>query len=568
MTTRPFSLRSTASQLLRFIVYVANHFRLLFYTIITLTFLALALQYLATSLMIPLTTTTMANGRVFKFWAAVAHELNLPPSGRSWIWMFFIVMCIRVMLGFLLTVATTALGKRVHRTFGNGVFRHVLSGEPMGRIYARSVGHYITLAGDDTFRCGTIISSLMLATVGLSSALVSLIVLYQLSASFFWDLAGFLSVCAVVIILMLRYIVRLNVSSNLLSRELSTSFVESLNSLRSIRAFLGESIVAARYADQFDRYVKKLIQIESLKSAIRTFPAVLLLLIGAWIARPGSISHLAETGLFAFVVIVVSVFTALGQMIAACMLLITDLRALHDIDSVINAVQPIAIANKTTSDIALPIRHLRLLNIKFSYPGRFPIFHGSNFRFEIGRTYAVVGPSGTGKSTLADIMLGLVELQEGEVSANNGQVLSQPMRTRILLVEQQPRIFSTTLRDNLLFGADAPDEALWTALQSVNLHDFVRNMPGGLDAVLAYQGENFSGGQRQRIGIARALVRNPEVLILDEATSALDSETRDVVMRTVKQQMRHGILIFITHDAAIAEIADEVIELSLGKANI
>ena len=142
-------------------------------------------------------------------------------------------------------------------------------------------------------------------------------------------------------------------------------------------------------------------------------------------------------------------------------------------------------------------------------------------------------------------------------------------RTCFMLVEQQPKIFSTTVKANLLFGIKASDEELYAALESVNLESMVRALDKGLETQLTYLGENFSGGQRQRLGIARALLRKPEVLILDEATSALDAATRIEVVSKLRERMRGGIIIFITHDPEIAALADEVLpigELSAEKS--
>jgi ATP-binding cassette subfamily B protein len=135
-----------------------------------------------------------------------------------------------------------------------------------------------------------------------------------------------------------------------------------------------------------------------------------------------------------------------------------------------------------------------------------------------------------------------------------------------MLVEQQPKIFSSSVKENLLMGLQASDAELYAVLEIVNLDGMVRSLEAGLDTRLTYLGENFSGGQRQRLGIARALLRNPDVLILDEATSALDPETRIHVVAKLRERMRDGIIIFITHDEEIAAMADEVLKIEKGEA--
>lgn len=561
MIATPFSLGAVFTQTARFVRFVAVKFPE-FYSVLVLSVVALALDYLAMSLMIPLASPVMSSGVAGHFWSQFAQLVGFQPGMRIWVWLFFVLMSARLGLAYVHTVATTVLGKRVHRLLSERVFHHVVAGEPLGEIYSRSIGHYITLAGDDTFRCGTIISSLLQASVGMLTAAITMVVLYQFSPAYFWGVTLFLGVSAFSICLILRLLVRLTVSSNLLSRELNTAFIESMNALRSIRALAGEYIVTTRYSDQITRYVRQLVRIESLKAGMRSFPAIVLLLTAAWLIRPGAEMSESEVSLFAVTVIVIRVFTALGQVIVAGTLLVSDLRALHDIDAVIGVAEDnLSPPTQQGPHVAERIITLELHDIDFAYPGRSLLFHSANFRFEAGMTYAVVGPSGTGKSTLADLLLGLVEPQRGELRVNGKPRAATCLRDQVLLVEQQPRIFSTTLRDNLLFGVEASDEVLWDALELVDLARNVRSMPDGLDTVLTYQGENFSGGQRQRIGVARALLRRPDVLVLDEATSALDTATREILLANVVNRMRDGIVLFITHEPTIAARADVVVDL-------
>lgn len=562
MKASSFTLNSVFTQTARFLLFVVRRFPA-FYVLLVLSVVALALEYIATSLMIPLASSGLSSSAMVGFWTDIANRAGLKPGMLTWMWLFFLLMGARLCLGYVLTVATTMLGKRVHRSLSDNVFRHVVAGEPLTEIYSRSIGHYITLAGDDTFRCGTIISSLLQAGLGLLTALITMVVLYQFSPVYFFGVTLFLLVCSVSIGLMLGRLVRLSVSSNLLSRELNTAFVESINSIRSIRALAGEHLVTTRYSDQIGRYVLQLVKIESLKAGMRLFPAIVLLLSAAWLTRPGASLSLDEASLFAATVIVIRVFAALGQVVAAGMLLVTDLRALHDIDAVIGFAEDKLLKPASGMRSSPPqIRTLQLSGINFAYPGRPLLFRDANFSFEAGRSYAVVGPSGTGKSTLADLLLGLVDPQRGELRVNGKRQDASSLRNQILLVEQQPRIFSTTLRDNLLFGSTASDDALWDALELVELAESVRSMPQGLDTVLSYQGENFSGGQRQRIGVARALLRYPDVLVLDEATSALDSATREKMLLNITRCMRNGILLFITHDPSITSRVDKVVDLA------
>lgn len=555
------SLKSIAAQIFVFSVYVARRFKL-FYVVLALTLLVLALEYVATSLMIPMAPgQSGGNSVITEAWVAIAGRLNLEPSSRTWLWLFFLVMIARLVLGYILSVLTTWLGKRVHETLSGKVFGHILLDEPMSRVYTRSVGHYITMAGDDTFKSGTIVSSLLQASVGFLTAMVGMVVLYQFSVQAFTGVILFLGLCMVAIGFLLRHVLRLNGRATNVSRELGTTFVEALNSLRSIRSLHSERFVMSTYAAQIHAYVRMLLGIDAIKMGVKSFPAIFLLTLGVIGLRPGAEVTMSDAALFAATIIIIRIFASLGQFVTAGSQLITDIRAVKDIGGLINLAEAGPVVLLSHADLS--IKSLALQHVSFGYGDRGTVLSDVSFRFEAGNAYAIVGPSGAGKSTLADILLGLTVPDRGVILVNDGRMPIEAARNRFMLVEQQSKIFSTTLKENLLLGVDVPDEELFSAMELVNLDGMVRSLDKGMDTRLTYLGENFSGGQRQRLGIARALIRKPEVLILDEATSALDPVTRTEVVSKLRAYMRHGIIIFITHDAEIAELADEV--LSIGQ---
>lgn len=553
------SIAAIAEQIARYAWFVARNFRA-FYLVVALTLLVLMLEYLATSLMIPLAPGQAAAGSpVTRAWAGVAGQLGLEPVTRTWLWLFFLVMLIRLVLGYALSVLSTWLGKRVHETLSGKVFEHILLLEPMGRVYTRSVGHYITMAGDDTFKSGTIVSSLLQSAVGFFTALVGMVVLYQFSPLVFAGVMLFLLTSMAVIAFLLRRVVRVNNRAVNLSRELGTTFVEALNSLRSIRSLHGERFVMGAYAAQIHAYIRMLVEMDAIKTGVKAFPAIVLLLLAAIALRPGAAVDMSDAALFAGTIIIIRVFASLGQMVTAGSQLLTDIRAIKDIGALVALAQEKQAAPGLAATV--PVRAVDLKNVSFGYGDRGRVLDGVSFRFEAGRTYAIVGPSGAGKSTLADILLGLSVPDSGTVNVNDSNLSLDVARARFMLVEQQPKIFSTTVKDNLLLGVSASDDALYAALETVNLDRMVRALGQGLDTRLTYLGENFSGGQRQRLGIARALIRQPDVLILDEATSALDPVTRVEVVAKLRERMREGIIIFITHDPEIAALADEVLPI-------
>lgn len=541
--------------------FVAHRFRT-FYLVLALTAVVLILEYVATSLMIPMAPGPAATtSAVTVFWAKTALWLGLEPVTRTWLWLFFMVMVGRLLLGYVLSVLTTWLGKQVHETLSGKVFSHLLLLEPMGRVYTRSVGHYITMAGDDTFKSGTIITSLLQSAVGFFTAMVGMIVLYQFSPPAFAGVVVFLALSLLAVGVLMRHVLRVNALAVQLSRELGTTFVEALNSLRSIRSLHGEHFVIAAYASQIHAYIRMLVQLDAVKTGVKTFPAIVLLLVAVLVLRPGAQVDVSDAALFAGTLIVIRVFASLGQMVTAGSQLLTDIRAVKDIGTLVEMAQETQSLPLVPTGIR--VHSLDLNDVTFGYGDRGRVLDHVNFRFEAGHTYAIIGPSGAGKSTLADILLGLSTPDSGRILVNADQIPLEVARARFMLVEQQPKIFSSTVRENLLLGADASEEVLHSALDTVNLRDMVGTLELGLDTRLSYLGENFSGGQRQRLGIARALVRQPDLLILDEATSALDPATRVEVVAKLRARMRDGIIIFITHDPEIAALADQVLTIGL-----
>lgn len=238
-----------------------------------------------------------------------------------------------------------------------------------------------------------------------------------------------------------------------------------------------------------------------------------------------------------------------------------DLDELIDVDDLTNRIEFPRPGSASSPTLAGSFDSIELKQVYFAFiPGR-PIIEGLSFRFRQGKSYAIVGPSGSGKSTLADLLMGMLTPADGQIMLNGEASSPEQLRKLSVLVEQQPRIFSVSLRENLTLGLQVSDAEINEVIDTVDLAEFVRALPRGVQTLLEYQGSNLSGGQRQRLSIARALLRRPRILILDEATSALDPLTRDRVVKKIRLRLDQCTLIFITHDETFTEIVDEVLSL-------
>jgi ATP-binding cassette, subfamily B, bacterial len=205
--------------------------------------------------------------------------------------------------------------------------------------------------------------------------------------------------------------------------------------------------------------------------------------------------------------------------------------------------------------------------VTFAYKDR-PVVENFSFTFQAGRTYALVGPSGSGKSSLCQLMLRFYDPQTGAVRIDGHDlraIQQQHYRQSVAVVLQDPIIFSTSVRDNIDFGVDNPTEAdVIRAAKQAQAHEFISELPDGYATRLGERGMSLSGGQRQRIAIARALMRQPKVLILDEATSALDTVTERSIQEVIDHLRGSCTIIVIAHRLSTIRNVDDIVVLDHG----
>ncbi|PYY28470.1 ABC transporter ATP-binding protein [Paenibacillus illinoisensis] len=238
----------------------------------------------------------------------------------------------------------------------------------------------------------------------------------------------------------------------------------------------------------------------------------------------------------------------------------TDTRASNrNIKKEIHPIQPLEL-----------IRSIECINVNYRYEGSsaYSLEHVSASIPAKGMT-AIVGKSGAGKSTLIDLIMGLVRPESGQILIDGVPLSEEQLlawRSSIGYVSQDPFLFHTSIRENLrLVDPNASEEQMWQALQFSSSAAFVRKLPHGLDTMIGDRGIRLSGGERQRLVLARAMLRNPSVLILDEATSALDSENEQHIHEALERLKGHVTIIVIAHRLSTIRTADRVIVLEEGR---
>jgi subfamily B ATP-binding cassette protein MsbA len=208
-------------------------------------------------------------------------------------------------------------------------------------------------------------------------------------------------------------------------------------------------------------------------------------------------------------------------------------------------------------------------NIDFAYSPDAPVLKDINLEIKRGECVALVGPTGSGKSTMTNLLLRFYDPDRGRVAIDGTDIRDytfKSLRSRMALVGQDPFLFNGTIRDNIAYGqADATQEKIEAAASAANIHDDILSFPDGYDTIVGERGTNLSGGQRQRVTIARALYKNAPLLILDEATSSLDSVSEKQVQAALDHLMAGRTSLVIAHRLSTIRHADRIVVLENGR---
>ncbi|XP_037019811.2 ATP-binding cassette sub-family B member 5 [Artibeus jamaicensis] len=209
-------------------------------------------------------------------------------------------------------------------------------------------------------------------------------------------------------------------------------------------------------------------------------------------------------------------------------------------------------------------------NVSFSYPSRpsVKILKGLNLKIKSGETVALVGPNGSGKSTAVQLLQRLYDPEDGFITVDGSDIRTlnvRHYREHIGVVSQEPVLFGTTINNNIKYGREGvTDEEIEKAAKEANAYDFIMEFPNKFNTLVGEKGAQMSGGQKQRIAIARALVRNPKILILDEATSALDTESESVVQAALEKASKGRTTIVVAHQLSTVRSADVIVAMNDG----
>ena len=349
---------------------------------------------------------------------------------------------------------------------------------------------------------------------------------------------------------------------------------ETLGGLRIIKAFIAEKKMTDRFEAVNNTYRNAVITVSARQSLahpmsefLGTVIIVIVLLFGGWLILTGSRLIDASTFIF-YMVILYSVINPLKEFTRAIYQVPLGLASMDRIDFILKAENPIKEQPEPKQLNAFTDK-VELKDVSFHYVEGRDVLKHIDLTVEKGRTIALVGQSGSGKSTLVDLIPRYHDVCSGQILIDGKDIREvgiSDLRQLIGNVNQEAILFNDTFYNNITFGVEnATMEQVIEAAKIANAHDFIMESEHGYDTMIGDRGGRLSGGQRQRISIARAILKNPPILILDEATSALDTESERLVQEALERLMKSRTTVAIAHRLSTIKNADEIYVLYEGE---
>ena len=349
---------------------------------------------------------------------------------------------------------------------------------------------------------------------------------------------------------------------------------ETLGGLRIIKAFIAEDKMTERFSKTTDSLRVKTARVstrQALAHPVSEFLGTVLIAIVLWFGGSLILSDKAPIDASAFIyymVILYSILNPIKDFSKATYAIPKGMASMDRIDKILDAPNPIADPEKA-EDISFN-EAITFDHVDFVYEnGGKQILKDINFTVEKGKTFAIVGESGAGKSTLVDLIPRFYDVSGGSIKIDGTDVRKAKMhdlRSLIGYVNQEPILFNDTIFNNIAFGLDnVSEQQVIEAAKIANAHDFIMEKENGYQTNIGDRGMKLSGGQRQRISIARAVLKNPPLLILDEATASLDTESERLVQEALDRLMSSRTTIAIAHRLSTIKNSDEILVMKEGE---
>ncbi len=354
--------------------------------------------------------------------------------------------------------------------------------------------------------------------------------------------------------------------------DITSVLQETISSARVVKSFVREEYEIEKFDKEnmlnFRANMKNA-QLSAILSPVIEFTAALGVTAIIWYGGREVIDGRTTAGsLIAFLIYAVNISNPIKRLTRVFADIQRAMAAAQRVFSILD--MPVDVVDKPGAIELPPVKGEVIFDqVDFSYNPGEPVLNGLDFKAEAGQLVAIVGPSGAGKTTVSNLLSRFYEATGGRIMIDGidiNDVTMASLRGQIGIVPQETMLFNGSVYDNILYGRlDASREEVITAARSANADNFITELPNGYDTMLGDRGANLSGGQRQRISIARALLKDPRILVLDEATSALDTESEKIVQEALDRLLVGRTSFVIAHRLSTIQRADLILVLDKGR---
>ncbi len=354
--------------------------------------------------------------------------------------------------------------------------------------------------------------------------------------------------------------------------DITSLLQESISAIRVVKSFVREDYEIQRFCRQNElnfQAAMKNVQLKSLLTPTVEFLAAVAVTLIVWFGGYEVVNGDITAGaLVAFLTYAVNLANPVKRLSRVYGNIQKAMAAVDRVFAVIDLEE--TVSNRPgAADLPAIQGHVTVKDVSFGYKEGVPALQHVSLEVQPGQMIAFVGPSGAGKSTIANLIPRFYDVSEGSILIDGHDIRDvtvESLRQQIGIVPQETMLFSSTVRENIRYGRlDATDEEVEAAAKAANADAFIREMPDGYDTQIGERGLNLSGGQRQRISIARAILKNPRILILDEATSALDTESEKVVQAALDKLMVGRTSFVIAHRLSTVFEANQIYVIDNGQ---
>jgi subfamily B ATP-binding cassette protein MsbA len=480
---------------------------------------------------------------------------------------------IKNLFGYLQSNLMTHVEQGLIRDLRNRLYRHIHQ-LPLGYFTSERTGNLISRIMNDV----NVVNSGMSATFFTLIREPLLVIVYLSIALFLsWKLTAISLVVFPLVLLVIAAVGRrVHKESGMVQEriaDLISVLQETISGVKVVKAFGMEDFENRKFEREDERYFRTIIRVTKVRNLASPTTEFLSALAGGAVIWYGGLLVLTQDAMKA------------SEFLGFLFVVFQLMPPIKELSNVNNRIQEATAAGRRVFEILDTEPHIKdrpdaasldrftssidIQNVSFHYADGDPVLADVNLSIKKGEVVAIVGPSGSGKSTLVDLVPRFYDPTSGTIRIDGMDLRGiqlRSVRDKIGIVTQETILFNDTVKNNIAYGLDdCPLEQVIAAAKAANAHTFISEMPRGYESIIGERGVKISGGERQRLALARAILKNPPILILDEATSALDTESEILVQEAMERLMAGRTSIVIAHRLSTVQHADRIFVLEAGR---